>query len=228
MQISSPSRAVHPRILMVKQQIQPWNVSDPLVLSALLSVRREDFVPEKYQLLAYADWMIPLARGEKMLTPGMEGKMLQALQLTEKELVLEVGTGSGYFSALLGKLSKQVVSVDIYREFSDMAALNSVSHGINNIIFETGDASSSWTPFGKEKKLFDAIIFTGSLPTFPEDYKSLLAEGGRMVVAVGNAPSMEMIRLRAGRNSKGERVFHQESLFDTVLPVLKFKKGERL
>jgi protein-L-isoaspartate(D-aspartate) O-methyltransferase len=213
---------------MVKQQIQPWNVSDARVLSALMSLRREDFVPEKYRILAYADWMIPLSRAQKMLTPGMEGKLLQALQLKKTDLVLEIGTGTGYFSALLGKLAHQVVSVDLFREFSDMGALNSVSHGVNNIVFQTGDASRGWSLFGKDQRPFDAIIFTGSLPTFPERYTALLSEGGRLVVGVGESPSMQVIRVTRADLKNGSSVFHRESLFDTVLPRLIIKKEENL
>jgi protein-L-isoaspartate(D-aspartate) O-methyltransferase len=211
---------------MVKQQIQPWNVSDVRVLSALMSLRREDFVPEKYRSLAYAEWAIPLSRGQKMLTPAVEGKLLQALQLKKTDLVLEIGTGTGYFSALLGKLAQQVVSVDIFREFSDMGALNSVSHGVNNIVFQTGDASREWPLFGKEGRLFDAIIFTGSLPTFPDRYTGLLAEGGRLVVVVGEPPSMQVIRVTRVDAKKGASGFHRESVFDTVLPRLNLKKEE--
>jgi protein-L-isoaspartate(D-aspartate) O-methyltransferase len=205
---------------MIKQQIQPFNVSDPAVLSALMNVPRENFVPEKYRAFAYADWMIPIGpsnRQEKMLFPRVEGRMLQALSLSKTDRVLEIGTGSGYFSALLGKLSKDVLSVDIYRDFSDMAALNTVSHGVNNICFETGDASQYWE--SKHPKFigvkFDAIVITGGLPTFPEKYKNLLAEGGRMVAIIGALPSMQVIRVTAEKPEK------KESLFDTVVPILK-------
>jgi protein-L-isoaspartate(D-aspartate) O-methyltransferase len=214
----------HPKVNMVKQQIQPWNVTDPKVLAALLSLPREAFVPQKYRVFAFTDWMIPLSplsRGEKMLTPSLEGKLLQALNLSKQDRVLEVGTGSGYFSALLGKLAKEVLSVDIYRDFSDEAALNAVSHGVNNVYFETGDASQSWEV--KHPKFvgtqFDAIVITGALSSFPEAYKALLAEGGRMVAIIGEAPSMQVIRVTRDKGSLSE--FRQESLFDTVVPLLK-------
>ncbi len=203
-----------------------WNVSDPVVLSALCQLRREDFVPEKYRAFAYADWAIPLSRGQSMLTPALEVKLLQALQLKKKDRVLEIGTGSGYFSALLGKLSREVLSVDLYREFSDQAALNTVSRGVHNISFETGDASRCWTSSNKAPALFDAIILSGSLSHFPETYLDLLAEGGRMVVAVGSAPVMQVIRVTA--ENLESRKFHRESLFDTVLPPLQCKKKEVL
>ncbi len=215
----------NPKINMVKQQVQPGGVSDPSVISALLSVHRENFVPEKYRAFAYADWMIPLERGQVMLSPLVEGKMLQALKLTKKDHVLEIGTGSGYFSALLGKLSKHVFSVDISRDFSDLAALNTVSYGVNNICFETGDASQSWKPSEKNQKLFqgtfDAIVFTGAMPVIPKAYKNLLGDGGRLVAILGTAPVMTVVRVTAGRNAQGERVFLEESLFETLAPPLR-------
>ncbi|MGH8703461.1 MAG: protein-L-isoaspartate O-methyltransferase family protein, partial [Burkholderiales bacterium] len=121
------------RFNMVEQQIRPWEVLDPRVLDLLLRVRREEYVPARYRELAFADMEIPLGHGEKMLAPRIEARMLQELALAPADRILEVGTGSGYMTALLASLSNHVYSVDIVPEFTQTAAAKLLAHGVANV-----------------------------------------------------------------------------------------------
>ncbi|NCX93322.1 MAG: protein-L-isoaspartate O-methyltransferase [Gammaproteobacteria bacterium] len=201
----------NPQLNMLNQQIRTMNVTDDRVLEAILKTPRHDFVPTAYQALAYADMMIPISYGEYMLSPLVEARMLQALGLTGDEHVLEIGTGTGYFSALLGRLAKSVVSVDIHRDFSDMAALKMIEHKVFNVKFMTGSAAEGWSHGGP----FDAIVITGSLPVLPKAFLETLKIGGCVVAIVGDAPSMQVIRVR-----KTDQGSSMDNLFDTMVPAL--------
>jgi len=157
------------------------------VLDLLLRVRREDFVPARYRALAFADMEIPLGHGETMLTPKLEARMLQELALAPGDRVLEVGTGSGYMTALLASLSSHVYSVDIVPEFTRSAGEKLLAQGITNVTLETGDAARSWDGHAP----YDAIVVTGSLPVLPEAFPGSLRPGGRLIVVVGEPPVME-------------------------------------
>jgi protein-L-isoaspartate(D-aspartate) O-methyltransferase len=175
------------RFNMVEQQIRPWEVLDPRVLELLLRVRREEFVPERYRALAFADMEIPLGHGETMLAPKVEARMLQELDLRPGDKVLEVGTGSGYMTALLAGLAGHVYSVDIIPEFTQTARARLAAHGIANVTLESGDAARGW----ERHAPYDAIVLTGSVPLLPEAFPKSLLPGGRLVAVVGEAPVME-------------------------------------
>lgn len=175
------------RFNMVEQQIRPWDVLDPSVLDLLFRVHREDFVPPQHRALAFADMEIPLGHGETMLAPKIEARMLQELALTGAERILEVGTGSGYMTALLASLGRHVYSVEIIPEFSASAAARLRAHGITNVTLETGDAARSWDRHSP----YDAIVLTGSVPLLPEAFPMSLAVGGRLIAVVGEPPVME-------------------------------------
>jgi len=200
------------KINMVRGQVQPYSVNDPSVISAMLHVPREAFVPPKYQDFAYADWTIPLPHQELMLSPQVEGRLLHELQLSKKDSVLEVGTGSGYFSALLGLLSKQVLSVDCYRDFSDQAALAMIELGIHNLRFETRDVAQAW----EDSRCFDAIVITGGLLKIPASYYQALNPGGRLVAFVGDVEEMHVMKVT--RTATG---FQEKLCFDAQVPMLK-------
>ena len=205
------------RFNMVEQQIRPWEVLDQRVLDTVAEVPREDFVPERYRRLAFADVRIPLGHGQVMMNPNVEGRLLQALALSPSERVLEVGTGSGYLSACLARLSRHVDSVDIYPEFSDRARAALKRHAVNNVGLYSADAAHGWD---ENDDLYDAIALTAALPAVPQGWKRRLAVGGRLFVIVGAPPIMEaMLITRVGNNEESGE-WSEESLFETELPYM--------
>jgi protein-L-isoaspartate(D-aspartate) O-methyltransferase len=175
------------RFNMIEQQIRPAEVLDQRVVDVILNTPREDFVPENYKNLAFADTNIPLGHDQALMTPILEAKLLQALNVQPADIVLEIGTGSGYLTALLAKLAKQVQSVEIYEDLSTQAAAKLEKHGINNVTLEVGDAASGWG----DDAAYDVIAITGSLPVLPESFKRSLKVGGRLFAIVGDNPVME-------------------------------------
>jgi len=199
------------RFNMIEQQIRTWEVLDPTVLELLNKVPREDCVPERYQGLAFADLEIPLGYGQSMLSPKLEARMLQSLDIKKTDSVLEIGTGSGYMTALLAKLAKEVYSVELISELSAAAAQKLVAHGISNIILEVGDGAHGW-----KDDVFDVIVLTGSLPILPKVFEQQLKVGGRLLAVVGEAPAMEAILV----NCVSAGVYRRVSLFETSVPSL--------
>jgi len=203
------------RFNMVEQQIRPWEVFDPKVLKLLEELPREAFVPEEYLHLAYADIEIPIGHNQAMMLPRVEAKLLQALDLKPSDQVLEVGTGSGFLTACLARLSKRVVSIDIHEEFTRLAGERLDRQGISNALLRAGDALAG--PLDEEGP-FDAIAVTGSLPDEAqcELFRRQLKPGGRLFVVVGKKPVMEafLITRLAGQG------FSEERLFETLLAPL--------
>ena len=200
------------RFNMIEQQIRPWEVLDQRVLDLLSTVPREDFVPEAYRNLAFADINIPLGEGQVMMAPKVEARILQALNLQDDETVLEVGTGSGYVTALLANLAKQVISVDINPDMTRQAGEKLVAHGISNVTLETGDAARGWDAHAP----YDVIVITGSLPLLADNFKQALRVGGRLLAIVGDSPAMGVQLI----TRVGDAEWAQETLFETDLPAL--------
>lgn len=200
------------RFNMIEQQIRPWDVLDQGVLDLIADLPREDFVPEPYRSLAYADTAIPLGHGQVMMHPKIEARLLQALDLHATDSVLEVGTGSGYLTALLAHATHHVYSVDIIPQFRLQAAEKLAVHGIDNVTLESGDAARGWARHG----LYDVIAITGSLPELPAAFLQSMNRGGRLFAVVGTAPIMEAVLVRR----VGENEWSRESLFETELPRL--------
>ncbi len=197
---------------MLDQQVRPWEVLDPRVLEAMARIPREHYAPEAYRKLAYADMCLPLGRGQVMMPPKLEARLLQALDIEPKDRILEIGTGSGYVTALLASLGGHVYSVEIIPEFQARAAEKLAEAGIRNVTLEVGDAARGWTRHAP----YDVIFVGGSLPLFPDDIRAQLAPGGRMVAIVGQSPAMEARRIvRLARDNWSET-----SLFETDLPPL--------
>jgi protein-L-isoaspartate(D-aspartate) O-methyltransferase len=197
---------------MVKQQVRAWDVLDKRVLDMLESLPRESFVPARYRNVAYADTQIPLAHGEVMMAPSVEGRALQALNPLASERALEVGTGSGFFAACLAKLSREVVTVDIHADFTETAAKTLKSLGLKNLKLETRDGSRlDWL-----NERFHVIAVTGSLPVYEPLYADRLEVGGRLFVIAGQAPVMEALLV----TRTAEDAWSRESLFETDLPPL--------
>jgi protein-L-isoaspartate(D-aspartate) O-methyltransferase len=200
------------RFNMVEQQIRTWEVLDQKVLDLMAQVPREDFVPASYRNLAFADTCIPLDHGQSMMVPRVEARMLQALQVEPGERVLEVGTGSGFVTALLAHLGAHVTSIEIHDSLRRDALAKLDSHGIGNVDLHTGDACHGWD----QGAPFDVIAVTGSLPVLDERFQSSLATGGRLFVIVGQEPAMEALLIT--RTSESQ--WATESLFETVVPPL--------
>ncbi len=175
------------RYNMVEQQIRPWDVLDQDVLDLLFKVRREDFVPEAHRALAFVDMEIPLGHGQAMWTPKLEGRAIQELAVRPADRVLEVGTGSGYLTALLASQAAEVVTVDIVPEFTAEAARKLRAHGFDNVVLHTGDAARDWP----DDAGFDVIVLTGSTPVLSDAWRHRLRVGGRMFVITGEAPVMQ-------------------------------------
>jgi protein-L-isoaspartate(D-aspartate) O-methyltransferase len=200
------------RFNMVEQQVRPWEVLDARVLALMESIQREDFVPVRYRKLAFADLNIPLDHGQVMMKPIVEGRMLQALQLRADETVLEIGTGSGFVTACLAGLAAEVVSVDIFPEFTEQAGRRLQEKEIHHVELHSGDVMSGWQP----DHAHDVVAVTASMPMMPEQFKGWVNPGGRLFVICGAAPAMEaclFTRLNASD-------WRRESLFETDLPAL--------
>jgi protein-L-isoaspartate(D-aspartate) O-methyltransferase len=201
------------RFNMVEQQIRPWDVLDQQVLDLLFTLRREDFVPAQYRSLAFVDMEIPLGHGEKMLAPRVEARMLQELTVKPGDRILEVGTGSGYMTALLAKRGAHVTSVEIVPEFSAAAAAKLASHGITNVTLEVGDAAHGWNKGAP----YDVIVLTGSVPVLADDFQRSLKPGGRLLAVVGEAPAMEARLMTCA----GGGAYDTVVLFETCIPTLR-------
>lgn len=175
------------RFNMIEQQIRPCDVLEARILELLHHVRREHFVPESKKAMAFMDMEIPLGYGVAMWAPKLEARALQELRLSRRDKVLEVGTGSGYLTALLSALAGHVTSVEIEPALSEMARNNLHAYQRENVTLEVGDASRGWT----EGASFDAIVLTGSTPVLPDAFQRSLTIGGRLFAIVGEAPVME-------------------------------------
>jgi protein-L-isoaspartate(D-aspartate) O-methyltransferase len=210
-QVQSISRE-QARFNMIEQQIRTWEVLDTKVLDLLKAVPREDFVPPQYVGLAFADIEIPIGEGQSMLSPKLEGRILQALEVRNSDKVLEIGTGSGYLTALLAKSAKSVVSVELRPSLSKLAGDRLAKAGISNVTLEVGNAAEGWPA----QSPYDVIVFTGSLPVSPESVKQNLTIGGRMFVVTGDAPAMQATMIRR----IGEDSFKHDVIFETCIPPL--------
>lgn len=197
---------------MLDQQIRPWDVSDARVLGVIAATRREEYVPEEYRALAYADMNIPLGFGQVMLAPKLEGRLLHTLGARSKDKVLEIGIGSGHIAALLSGLSSAVYAVEIVPQLAERASAKITGHGIRNVTVEVGDASRGW----EKHAPYDRILVTGSVPIMPAGLRDQLTVGGRMVIVVGRAPAMEVLRI----DRLGTESWKTTSLFETVIPPL--------
>ncbi|MDH3585520.1 MAG: protein-L-isoaspartate O-methyltransferase [Gammaproteobacteria bacterium] len=196
---------------MIAQQVRAWTVLNPAVLEVLSAVPREEFVPGPYESLAFADTEIPLGHGEFMMTPTVEGRVLQALELDRNAHVLEIGTGSGFLTACLAKLSGTLTSVDIHEDFVRSAARKLANIGMENVEFRTMDATRELTD-----DRYDAIAVTGSIETFDPRFADALRPGGRLFVVVGSPPVMEARLVRR----TGDSEWRSENLFETTLGPL--------
>jgi len=200
------------RFNMIEQQVRPWDVLDQRVLDVMGNIPREDFVPEKYRSLAFADTNIPLGHGQVMMTPKLEGRLLQALTIRPGDSILEIGTGSGYLTACLARLGNHVTSIEIFPEFRETAAAVLPEQGIRNVILQQGDAANGID----SGTCYDVIAVTASVPVDREQFHANLAIGGRLFLILGKPPVMEAVLVTRVDKTGWTR----ESLFETALPPL--------
>lgn len=201
------------RFNMVEQQIRPWEVLDFDVLDLLMSVRREEFVPEAYKSLALSEAEIPLGHGASMLIPVIEGKILQAIQVKRSDKVLEVGAGSGYFAALLAARADWVRTVEIDPALVTMAHENLKRYGVENVIVEEGDAIRGWP----SNAPYDLIVVSGGVPFIPETLLQQIKVGGRLFAFVGEPQLMTATLV----TQVSEGNFRTESLFENAVPMMR-------
>jgi protein-L-isoaspartate(D-aspartate) O-methyltransferase len=195
---------------MIEQQVRAWDVLDERVLQILRKVPRDQFTPDQQRFRAYADAEVPLPHDQHMLRPSVVGRLLQALELSGKEHVLEIGTGSGFITACLRTAAAQVRSLEIYPALADMARRNLASLGLD-VDVVTADALQVNTG-----NRYAAIAVTASLPVYNGHFEQQLEIGGRLFVVVGEAPVMEARLIRR----TGETTWSTESLFETVIDPL--------
>jgi len=196
---------------MVQQQVRAWDVLDHRILDVMRELPREEFVPQGFKPLAFADMEIPLGYGEHMMTPTLEGRVLQAIGVGDGDDVLEVGTGSGFLCACLGRLGNSVTSIDIHEDFLDRARASLQEAGIVNSELLRMDATRELPA-----RQFDAIAVTGSLPVFDPRFVMALKPGGRLFVIVGEPPVMDARLVER----TGENDWRSSSLFETDIAPL--------
>jgi len=204
------------RFNMVEQQIRTWEVLDQNVLDLLFAVKREDFVPPAYRALAFMDTEIPLGESQFMLSPKLEARIIQELAPKSHERVLEIGTGSGYLTALLATSTAQVASIEYFESLANSAAAKLAVAGIGNVEITVGDAAASPAPFLSVTQQFEIIVLTGSVAIQPTAFFPYLAVSGRLFAVIGDAPAMQATLIV----KEGEASFVSTVLFETVTPPL--------
>ena len=200
------------RFNMIEQQIRTWEVLDPAVLDLLFEVKREDFVPAEHRSIAFADLEVPLGHGESMMQPKVEARILQELAVQPHEAVYEVGTGSGYLTALLAKRARHVTSAEIHGDLSAQAGRNLAGAGIGNVSLLQGDSARA--PLSEVP--FDVIVLTGSTPVIAQAFLDRLKPGGRLFAVVGDLPVMKAVLVRQPVAGS----FQHTELFETLVKPL--------
>lgn len=197
---------------MIKQQLRTGDILEEKILALFEEVPRDSFVPEAFKHLAYSDFQIPLNHEQRMMTPLEEAKILQALSLKGHEVVLEVGTGSGFLTALLSRLSQKVISIDYFSDLTAHARKKLAEHQFDNIELITADASRGWL----DEAPYDIVIFTGAMESVSETHRLQVLPGGKLFVIVGTAPVMRGYLHTLGHDEQWQHQF----IFDTCLPPL--------
>jgi protein-L-isoaspartate(D-aspartate) O-methyltransferase len=200
------------RRAMVEKQISKRGVASQRVLDAMLSVPRHEFVPYQFRADAYADKPLPIGEGQTISQPFMVGAMTEALELTGSERVLEIGTGSGYQSAVLSLLAREVISIESHTSLALAAQERLGRLGYANVHIHNGDGSLGFP----DAAPYDAILITAAAPEIPPLLVSQLSEGGRLVIPVGSQDNQELLQARKNGGTLNSRV-----LFDCrFVPLL--------
>ncbi|AHE66548.1 protein-L-isoaspartate O-methyltransferase family protein [Legionella oakridgensis] len=197
---------------MIKQQLRTGDVLDESILELYKTIPRDEFVPNDYKHFAYSDMQISLPHGQRMMTPLEEAQMLQALALNGNETVLEVGTGTGFLTALLSRLAKQVISLEYFADFTANARRKLTEHHCTNVELITGDACRGWL----DKAPYDVMIFTGALDALTETHRLQLLPGGKLFAIIGKEPIMQGQLHTLGYNNQ----WQEKLIFETNIPPL--------
>lgn len=200
------------RINMVEQQIRPWNLTDPAVLELMSRLRREDFVPAAYKALAFADLEIPLVAGQYMLMPRLQARLLQDAAVRPTDKVLEIGTGSGFMTAMLAHLAQRVISLEINPEIAALARANLKKAGVHHCEVRHANGVGG----APADAPFDVILLGGSVLDVPQTLLNQLKPGGRLVAVIGEEPVMHATII----TRTGQTHFKSVSKWDTAAPVL--------
>lgn len=210
----TPMDYARAREKMVEQQVRPWDVLDVRVLDVLVRMPREVFVPEACRALAYADLPLPIGHGEVMFKPVVEGRALQAMAIEPGDSVLEIGTGTGWLAACMGRLAREVTSIELHDDLAVAARARLAENGFgDNVNVAIADALA-YEP-GRQ---FDVVCVGGAVDEIPARFVQWLRPGGRLFAVRGRAPAMEAVLLR--RTGEGAGDFVVESLFETEMPYL--------
>ena len=198
---------------VIEQQIRPWGGLNVRANQALSDIPRENFVPEEYLSLVFADIEIPLVGGAKMFSPKIEGRILDSLDIQGHETVLEIGTGSGYFTSVLAKLSQSVVTIELDEQLSESAQNKIKDLNLNNITFINDDALA----YNFDNEQYDTIVVGCALPNKNESFFRLLKPGGKLFMVVGAINQMQATLVQ--RTNENE--WQSKSLFETHLDYMK-------
>lgn len=197
---------------MLKQQLRATGILAKDVLQQFSEIPRQAFVPEQFVDLAYADCTLALNHEQRMLQPKEQAKIVQALNIHPSDNILEIGTGTGYLTAILAKLGNYVHSYDIFLDFTEKAQQTLAEIHIDNVALITDDANQAWDKHSP----YDVICCTAGLPLYPEHYKQGLAVGGRLFAIVGTAPSMQAMLI----TRIAEETWSEVILFETTVPEM--------
>ena len=198
---------------VIEQQIRPWGGLNVRANQALSDIPRENFVPEEYLRLVFADIEVPLVDGAKMFSPKIEGRILDSLDIQGHETVLEIGTGSGYFTSVLAKLSQSVATIELNEQLSELAQNKVKELNLNNITFINDDALA----YNFDNEQYDTIVIGCSLPNKNENFFRLLKPGGKLFMVVGAINQMQATLV----HRTNENEWQSKSLFETHLDYMK-------
>lgn len=197
---------------MIKQQLRTGNVLNESILDLFDAIPRHEFVPSPFQPFAYSDTQIELGFGQRMMTPLEEALLLQSLELNGSETVLEIGTGSGFLTALLSRSCKKVISIDYFQELTKKAQehLNHIDY--QNVDLQTGDASQGVV----DNAPYDVIIYTSAIDALTETQRLQLIPGGKLFAIIGKAPVMQGQLHQLNHQDE----WSMKSIFETCLPPI--------
>ena len=198
---------------VIEQQIRPWGGLNVRANQALSDIPRENFVPEEYLSLVFADIEVPLVGSAKMFSPKIEGRILDSLDIQGHENILEIGTGSGYFTSVLAKLSQSVVTIELDEQLSQLAQNKVKGLNLNNITFINDDALA----YNFDNEQYDTIVIGCALPNKNENFFRLLKPGGKLFMVVGAINQMQATLVQ--RTSEND--WQSKSLFETHLDYMK-------
>jgi protein-L-isoaspartate(D-aspartate) O-methyltransferase len=199
---------------MVDYQIRCCKVLEPSILDLIETMPRENFVPEHVRSLAYMEGHVPLPSNQEMLTPLQEANILQHLMLDGSERVLEIGTGTGFLTAMLAMQAREVVSCEIHGDLAEQARENLNNHGISNakVINVNAMDADALAAQADMEEAFDVIVLTAAVTEIPPHFDSMLKDDGQIMAFVGQNPVVSLIHKR-----KAGHVWQESSISETLL-----------